>query len=603
MIKQTLFAIGAIVMILNIPSTVYAEEFIEQPNNLLISEVQVNGPGSGTTTQEYIELYNNTDEPVIVAGWSIIYKNSSAKETVLYSFLDDFSIAPRSFFVGKNSLTSSTYLPEVAADFVYTLPTSGLAASGGGILIKDANQAIIDEASWSNEPAYINDNTISGLSNGFSIQRKCTDDITLQTEGSVTNTFYVDMPSPVSLHCVVTPKNEDNSDDLGNEQQTGSDTDQSSNTQNSPPSPERLRLPIYINELFIDPVTPLTDANDEYVEIFNPNPTALDLSGYTLIAGTTTKYRYTFPAGSIIAAESFVTISSVNTSISLSNSGSTVELLDDRALVVARISYGKAIPGEAWARTSNDDWVWTSSPTLAATNIITSKPISVATKKTTKKATTKKSSKSVSRKKTNFSVALPIQINEVFPDPKTPQTDAKDEFIELYNPHPMAINITDYTLKMGATRQYSYTFPEGSVIAPFGYVVIDSANTNISLTNDGGTVTLINNFDKEIDSVTYTKAPSGQSYARNDIGTWQWTSTVTRSSQNSIVITSANNTKTTVAGASNSSGSARLQAAPQPLPTWVLALLGVSAVCYAAYEYRFEARNYIHKLRTNRTTG
>ena len=609
MVKRLLATLLATFIILNYAPPLYAQETAggTSENNFIIAEIQTNGPGTGTTTQEFIELYNNSDTTLYIAGWSVVFKNSSQKETVLYTFGADSIIAPREFVSGKNSLTATTYLPDIIANFVYTLPTSGLPASSGSILIKNPELAVVDLVSWSNETAYIDDSTISGVVNGLSLQRLCLDETTLITEKVPIESYYVDTISPRSLHCMPPPDTEDGDDTESatpppGSSSPGKDDDRTTVTT---PQPERTRLPIRLNELFIDPTAPLTDANDEYVELFNPHTVPIDLAGYSIIAGTTTKYRYIFPAGTVIAPQSFIAVTSALTPLSLSNSGTTVELINDVGQSVETVTYAKAKSGEAWAVNSSGEWAWTSSPTMGATNIMTIKPINAATIKKTKKVTTSsKSTKKSTKKKTNFSVALPIQLNEIFPDPASPQTDAKDEFIELYNPHPMAINITDYTITAGATKQYKYTFPEGSVISPGGYIIIDSAGTSVSLSNSGGTVKLLNNFDKEIDTVTYIKAPSGQSYARDELGKWQWTTTVTRLGPNTIVIASGSKgTTTKVAGAAAKDATLKLKDAPQPLPGWVLALLGVAAVCYAAYEYRFEARNYFNKFRQNRTAG
>ncbi len=607
MIKRLLTALIVAILIASYAPSVYAQATPSDTStkHFIIAEIQANGPGAGTTTQEFIELYNNSDTPLYLAGWSIVFKNSSQKETVLYTFGADNIIVPREFVVGKNSLTAATYLPDIVANFVYTLPTSGLPASSGSIIIKNPELEVVDSVSWSNETAHVDDNTISGVVNGLSLQRLCLDDTTLITDKVPTESYYVDTISPLSLHCLPLENDEDE-DELEPQTPPASPTTPGGgSTQGTIVQPLRTRLPIRLNELFIDPTAPLTDANDEYVELFNPHAEPIDMAGYSVIAGTTTKYRYTFPSGTVIAPQSFLVVTSAMTPLSLSNSGTTVEILNDLGQRVDAISYEKAMGGEAWALNSNGAWVWTTSPTMGAGNIITIKPVSSATTKTTiKKTTSSKTANKPTKKKTNYSVALPIQLNEIFPDPASPQTDAKDEFIELYNPHPMAINITDYTITAGSTKQYRYTFPEGSVIAPGGYIVIDSADTSVSLSNSGGTVKLLNNFDKEIDAVTYTEASSGQSYARDELGKWQWTTTVTKLGPNSIVVASGTKGSTTkVAGATAKDSTIKLQEAPQPLPGWVLALLGVTAVCYAAYEYRYEARNYFNKFSRNRTAG
>jgi hypothetical protein len=580
-----------------ISQPVFAVETIQErvtQQTILITEVQANGEGTGTTTQEIIELYNPTLEPISLLGWSIVYVNSSGNQTVLYTFNEAYLFLPNTFFIGKNNATVTTYLPDVIADFTYTNGSSGLAATGGGVVIKDAAQTVIDEVYWTSSASYINDKTIASLANGKSVQRKCDATQELVDTAVNVNDFVVATPTPATYTCDAPIEVEPDPDE-------DPETPPVETPEEEPPTPvERIRLPVAINELFVDPVSPLTDSSDEYIELYNPNAQDMNISGYSLIAGTTTKYTYTFPDDTVLLANGYISISSGDTTITLSNLGGSVELLDDTKAQVDIVSYDKAVSGSAWAYTDVDTWAWTTSPTKDAKNIITIPKAPVVTAAKKKTATSTKKSKSTSSKKTNFSVALPIQINEVYPDPKSPETDAKDEFIELYNPHPYTINITDYTIIAGTTKKYKYVFPQGSTLPANSYVVITSDDTNISLTNSEGSVQLLNNFDKEIDVVSYEAAKTGLSYARDEMGKWQWTTMVTKGQQNTITTTQDETKNTEVAGIVAGTDGTPLSPAPQPLPGWVLAILGVSAVCYAAYEYRFEVRNKIYKLRTNR---
>lgn len=577
----------------------YAEQEVANINTpLVITEIQTNGPGSGTTAYEFIELYNNSVIEQSLDNWSVVYKNSIGKETYLHTFAENTLVASKAFIIGKNSTTAQTYLPELIADFEYSI---GLAAANGTLLIKDELGNVADQVTWTNEAGVSNDTTVSGLANGLSLQRHCLDTQTVQVTGVVVNDYFVASPTPNNLNCPVEPIDPEPETPV----QPTPPNDMPTNTptpETTPPPDTRIRLPLIINELFIDPESPLTDSADEYVELYNPNATDIDISNYKIIAGTTTKYTFIFAAGTVLPAGSYVAVTSAESPLSLSNSGSTVVLVDDTGANVDTVSYQKSQPGQAWARNSSGDWQWTTSPTRAAANSITLKQAAtIATKSSTKATTTKKSTTSSVKKKTNFSVAPPIQLNEVFPDPDSPQTDANDEFIELYNPHPQAINISDYTITAGATRQYRHTFPEGSIIPPGGYVAVDSGSTSLSLSNSGATVKLLNNFDQEIDSVTYEQSNVAQSYAKDEFGKWQWTTTVTKAAQNTITVATAVNKKTTKVAAAASDTANTTQVAPQPLPGWALAVIGLTAVCYAAYEYRFEARNYIYKLRADRS--
>jgi hypothetical protein len=609
MVKQKYGYLLALLVLLSSvsPITAKAEDLPENivQQDIVITEVQTNGEGTGTTTHEYIELYNSGAEPVNMLGWTIVYINSSNKESTLYSFDKPFLFLPNTFAIGKLATSEATYLPDVLPDFTYK---DGLAATAGGIQIKNVEGQIVDLLKWTSSQSYIDDVTITGLIGGKSAQRRCDNTQTIFTTDKPTQNYTVASVTPRLITCDSPIEQEDPEDN----DTTDTDTDKIDqeialpDIESTEPS-QRIRLPIVLNELFIDPTTPLTDANDEYVELYNPNDIALDVSGYRIRVGATTKYMHSFALGTMIGAREYLVVSAKDSSVSLSNSGGIAEVYNDINEVVDSTTYEKAIPGASWARGTGDQWVWTIMPTLNSQNIIVAPaPIApVATAKAKIIATKKKTTTSTrAKKKTNFSVALPIQINELYPDPKSPETDAKDEFIELYNPHSYAINITDYTVVVGTSKTYKYTFPEGSVIAPGGYVVVDSGTTNLSFSNNGTDVVLLNNFDAEIDKVTYEKAKQGMSYAQDDAGKWQWTITITKGYQNSIsATTEITPDSTAVAGIVSGTDDTPLTPAPQPLPGWALAVLGVSAVCYAAYEYRFEARNTIYKLRANRTAG
>ena len=606
MIKQTVLIIVLIVGGVLSPLPASAEGVESPPvasEPVVISEVQVNGEGTGTTTQEFIELYNWSENPVNMAGWSVVYVNSSGNETALYTFANAYLFLPQTFIVGKNNATKATYLPDIQPDFTYAVGSSGLAASSGTIIVKNEKLDIVDSLAWTSAASFVDEQTVTSLANGKSAQRKCLGDQSIINTGLAYNDFYVGDITPAVITCIdpAVPPGNDPADES-----TEEDTEvavPAVTEEPSVPVVERLYLPLLINELFIDPVSPLTDGNDEFTELYNPNDQPVDISGYVIVAGTTTKYRHIFTDGTTIAAHGFITIIASDSSLTLTNSGTTVMLYNDMGESLDTVTYDKVVAGAAWARGANGAWVWTTTPTNNAPNSIIAPIIATTTKTKAVKTATAKKSTSAKNKKTNFSVAAPIQLNEIYPDPKSPETDAQDEFVELYNPHPYTINITDYTIVAGTTKKYTYIFPEGSTIAPGGFVVITSADTNLSLTNSGGEVVLRNNFDKEIDKVSYEAAKQGTAYARDELGRWQWTTTVTKAAENSITTTSSNASGTTnTAGVVAGTDGTPLAPAPQPLPGWVLAALGVSAVCYAAYEYRFETRNYFYKLSANRIT-
>jgi hypothetical protein len=208
----------------------------------------------------------------------------------------------------------------------------------------------------------------------------------------------------------------------------------------------------------------------------------------------------------------------------------------------------------------------------------------------------------------NIGKMAPV-INEILPNPASPQTDADDEFIELYNPNDSNFDLTGFKLAFGSKNPKKYTFPEGTVLSPKQFKAFMSGETSISLSNTEAQVWLLDPNDKVItQSEPYTKAKDGQSWAL-DSGRWIWTSVPTPNEIN-VLSSTGSNAKTkqvaTVLGISSTkggTGEAGSDSAPHkladkmPVNSVVLAVVGLTAIGYALYEYRYDISNKIYELR------
>jgi hypothetical protein len=153
-----------------------------------------------------------------------------------------------------------------------------------------------------------------------------------------------------------------------------------------------------ISEVLPNPAAPQTDANDEFIELYNSNDQAFDLSGFSLQSGTTTLYKYTFPAGTSIAAHQFLAFFSSDTGLSLSNSDGQIKLLDPGGAVLGQTDeYSAAKDGYAWV-SADGLWQWTTTATPNAANIISAPPTPLA--KTTSSSKAAASSKKSTKSKT-----------------------------------------------------------------------------------------------------------------------------------------------------------------------------------------------------------
>jgi hypothetical protein len=205
-------------------------------------------------------------------------------------------------------------------------------------------------------------------------------------------------------------------------------------------------------------------------------------------------------------------------------------------------------------------------------------------------------------------------------------TDAQDEWVEIYNPNDQPVDLGGYTIFTGATFAYKYTFADKTIIDAHGYTDVSSGNTALSLANSGGAAKIVGPNGQVFDQTTYTQASEGLAWAKDSNGYWQWTTTPTMDAANVITSVPApvkkaaatvqkaikassskaaskpkSTTKITkVKSATTTADAPDLIAAPTPLPSWLLAVVGVLAVLYACYEYRFDIANKLYQLQRYR---
>lgn len=130
--------------------------------------------------------------------------------------------------------------------------------------------------------------------------------------------------------------------------------------ENPPPDPEPLSNTgvLRINEIFPNPDTP--EDVGEYIELFNPNGTPIDLSNWKVTDATRTG-AYVFPDKTSLSAFGYFVITDAEFSFSLNNGKETVTLLDPTGTLVDTVTYTKTTEGASlnWTDTG-----WRSSQTL-----------------------------------------------------------------------------------------------------------------------------------------------------------------------------------------------------------------------------------------------
>jgi Lamin Tail Domain len=99
-------------------------------------------------------------------------------------------------------------------------------------------------------------------------------------------------------------------------------------------------------------------------------------------------------------------------------------------------------------------------------------------------------------------VRAPIRINEIVPD-----GDGSRGWVELFNPTTAQVDVSGWTVTASDPYQ-GVLLPEGSIIAPGGFLVIDEMAFPLGLKGDDA-VHLFSRFLVQVDSYAWSAEPAG----------------------------------------------------------------------------------------------
>lgn len=382
--KRLISILGIISIIMIWPAKMLAAS----ANHVIISEIQTGSVNDAS--QEFVELYNPTNSPVALDAWTMEYASSAGTTWTKKATLAG-SIPAHGFYL----MTTSGYLSSDAS------MSSGLASTGGHVRIKNGSGGIVDLVGWGTA-THAEGSPVAAPTGGGSIERT---------------------PGRLSPQAGNGEDSDNNANDfvvreVSEPQKASTAIEDPSLAPPDVPDPDPVDdgvvitpayLPIYITEALPDPASPLSDAKDEYIELFNPNDMSVNLKGYTLRTGSGFKSYYTI--GDIaVGVGGYAAFYSADTKLGLTNSGGAVQILDPLGNILdVTDTYGAAKTGQAWADV-NGVWKWTLEPTPGAANILSeavSKVINASTtttptaKTAAKKATSKKVAAKTTIKKTS----------------------------------------------------------------------------------------------------------------------------------------------------------------------------------------------------------
>lgn len=327
---------------------------------------------------------------------------------------------------------------------------------------------------------------------------------------------------------------------------SGNNNDPSSSTDNSvlyrllpTPSPTRTPTSLFTRSVVINEVAWAGTANslpdDEWIELYNPGSTAVNLNGWTLRAydGTPSiSLTGVIPPGGyyLLERDDNNTVSDIAADLiytgALSNSGEILYLRDssNRTIDTANANGGSWPRGSASTYgsmerigvSSDTDSVWLTNNGIKRNGKNANGGDILGTPKRSNSpppTPTPTPAKTSTPTKTVTTVPIdprPI-INEILPRPgydwnQDGRADVFDEFIEIKNLTAIDINLKGWRLDDEANLGSApYTLPD-LVLSPGERVVFYALETNLLLSDGGDTVRLINPSGKIYDAYTYELA-------------------------------------------------------------------------------------------------
>lgn len=362
---------------------------------LLIVELQTRSASvSEAANQEFIEIYNISEDVVDLSKWKLEYKSATGLAWSTKLLLDG-QIQPN----GRYLLASTNYLTETANQFF----SPGLSDTAGHIRLaeKDSVSGLYisrEVLGWGITADSPEAMAAPELSAGKSLQRKVDENAQyIDSDNNKTDFDINAVPTPESINVapqpVIEPTPEPEPDPVIEPEPVPEETldpvmtpdpvvppeEPDPITQPEPPSvpeeesqptPTIELLPLQISELFPNPSAPQTDNADEFVELYNPNEVSVDLNGYVIKTGSNFSYSHLI-ADKTIPARGFVVFASGETALSLSNTASKARLLSPEGAIVAEtVPYEDAPEGQSWILYEGA-WSWSTTVTPNEINILT----------------------------------------------------------------------------------------------------------------------------------------------------------------------------------------------------------------------------------------
>jgi len=357
-----------------------------------------------SANDEWIELYNDSDQPVDLGGWIL-----EAADSVPIINLTG-TISAKGYFLLER--TDDTTVPTITADQIYT---GALGNTGEHLKLKDNTNNVVDDldltGGWpagDNTTKQTMERTTTGWQTSLNPggTPKAANSTGATTEIQST-TEKPSAPLTGSNHPPIAEAGDNIIAFVGQEikfdgtKSTDPDSNELAYSWNmgdgkliekpaltyiyNYPGTYTVSLMVYdgqyyvidtaiikiqagqiiINEFLPNPSG--KDEEEEWIEIYNDSDATADISGWQLDDAASGSKPFTFPKNTLIAPKSYIVLSRQITGIALNNDKDSVRLLLPEGVVFQEINYENPPQGKSSAKTE-EGFVW-SEPTPGTPNI------------------------------------------------------------------------------------------------------------------------------------------------------------------------------------------------------------------------------------------
>jgi hypothetical protein len=305
-------------------------------NDMVINEIAWMGT-SNSANDEWVELYNNTNQTINLEGWTLIAEDGSP-QVVLMGQIPAFS-----FYLLER--TDDSTVPGIKADLIYG---GALNNKGEGLKLFNNQNILIDEVNCNNGWFFGDNSTKETMERKNALLQSGLDN--WQTSKNPGGTPRLQNSKSPEIGSLETEKEE-----IGK----GFGIDSQKNI-NYPSG-------IIFNEILPSPDGP--DAENEWIEIYNRNNSSIDLSDWKISDSIGSIKTYIFPKGTEISGLSFLVLDRTKTKITLNNDKDRLVLIQPNDKIIDEVVYEKAPQGKSYAL-KNSKWNWDDNPTPGKINNI-----------------------------------------------------------------------------------------------------------------------------------------------------------------------------------------------------------------------------------------